>query len=126
MSSTPPRKPGATSDFIDADSGQIALADHYAARCTLWRVDEGHNSPRYDLQIPSLGTEARYDLINGRYLVSGMHDEEKEPLQFGFISSAGIRWQLLHSGPQACFFAALRGGFFFGYLPVNCCMAADP
>lgn len=125
MSSTPSRKTGATSYFIDEDCWQIALADRYTARGTLWRVAEGPISPMYDLQIPSLGTEARYDLINGRYIVSGMHDEEKEPLQFGFISSAGIRWQLLHSGPQACSFAALRGGFF-GYIPVICCMAADP
>lgn len=74
--------------FVDEDSWQIALADHYDARGTLWRVAEGHLSPMYDLQIPWLGTEALYDLINGRYIVSGMHNEEKEPLQFGFTSSA--------------------------------------
>ncbi|WP_395505566.1 DUF1329 domain-containing protein [Ectopseudomonas hydrolytica] len=73
--------------FVDEDSWQIALADHYDARGTLWRVAEGHLSPIYDLQIPWLGTEALYDLINGRYIVSGMHNEEKEPLQFGFTSS---------------------------------------
>ncbi|AOE86021.1 DUF1329 domain-containing protein [Pseudomonas sp. TCU-HL1] len=74
--------------FVDEDSWQIALADHYDARGALWRVAEGHLSPMYDLQIPWLGTEALYDLINGRYIVSGMHNEEKEPLQFGFTSSA--------------------------------------
>lgn len=74
--------------FVDEDSWQIALADHYDARGTLWRVAEGHLSPIYDLQIPWLGTEALYDLINGRYLVSGMHNEEQDALQFGFTSSA--------------------------------------
>lgn len=74
--------------FVDEDSWQIALADHYDARGALWRVAEGHLSPMYDLQIPWLGTEALYDLINGRYIVSGMHNEEKMALQFGFTSSA--------------------------------------
>ncbi|HBN9689362.1 MULTISPECIES: DUF1329 domain-containing protein [Pseudomonas] len=88
--------------YVDEDTWQIALADQYDSRGTLWRVAEGHVSPMYDLQIPWLGTEALYDLINGRYIVSGMRNEEKEPLEFGFTSgtaeytaaalrSAGIR-----------------------------------
>lgn len=72
--------------FIDEDSWQIALADHYDARGTLWRTAEGHLTPLYDVQVPWLGTETLYDLINGRYIVSGMRNEEKDPIEFGFSS----------------------------------------
>jgi hypothetical protein len=75
--------------YIDEDSWQIVLLDHYDARGTLWRVAEGFMTPLYDKQIPMLGVEALYDLINGRYIVSGMRNEEKDPLEFGFkVSSA--------------------------------------
>ncbi len=72
--------------FIDEDSWQIALADHYDSRGTLWRTAEGHLTPLYDVQVPWLGTETLYDLINGRYIVSGMRNEEKDPIEFGFSS----------------------------------------
>lgn len=72
--------------FVDEDSWQIALADHYDSRGTLWRVAEGHLTPQYNVQVPWLGIEAIYDLVNGRYLVSGMRNEEKEPMEFGFVS----------------------------------------
>jgi len=72
--------------YIDEDTWQIALAEHYDSRGTLWRTAEGHMTPRYDVQVPWLGVEALYDLINGRYIVSGMRNEEKEPIEFGFSS----------------------------------------
>ncbi|MCY1520674.1 hypothetical protein D9M68_554560 [compost metagenome] len=73
--------------FVDEDTWQIALADHYDSRGTLWRTAEGHMEPMYDRQIAWLGTETLYDLINGRYIVSGMRNEEKQPIEFGFTSS---------------------------------------
>ncbi|MDT4865497.1 hypothetical protein D3C80_2161030 [compost metagenome] len=36
--------------------------------------------------MPWLGVEALYDLINGRYIVSGMRNEERDPMEFGFVS----------------------------------------
>lgn len=74
--------------YFDEDTWQIALADHYDSRGTLWRVAEGFQTYRYDLQIPWLGVEALYDLINGRYIVSGMRNEEREPMEFGQESLA--------------------------------------
>ncbi|ARS50024.1 DUF1329 domain-containing protein [Ectopseudomonas hydrolytica] len=75
--------------YIDEDSWQIVLLDHYDARGALWRVGEGFMTPLFDKQIPMLGVEALYDLINGRYIVSGMRNEERDPLEFGFkVSSA--------------------------------------
>lgn len=56
--------------FIDEDSWQIVLADHYDARGTLWRVGEGHLQPYYNAQVPWLAVETLHDLLNGRYIVS--------------------------------------------------------
>jgi hypothetical protein len=74
--------------FIDEDSWQIALADHYDSRGTLWRTAAGHLTPLYNVQVPWLGVEALHDLINGRYIVSGMRNEEKDPIEFGFSSAS--------------------------------------
>ncbi|HBO3116998.1 TPA: DUF1329 domain-containing protein [Pseudomonas aeruginosa] len=74
--------------YFDEDSWQIVLADHYDTRQTLWRVAEGFMTPMYDKQIPWMGVEAIYDLINGRYLVSGMRNEEKGGLEVGFKALA--------------------------------------
>lgn len=68
--------------FIDEDSWQIVLADHYDARGTLWRVGEGHLQPYYDVQVPWLAVETLYDLLNGRYIVSGMKNQEKQAVEF--------------------------------------------
>ncbi|WP_236170645.1 DUF1329 domain-containing protein [Pseudomonas pseudonitroreducens] len=73
--------------FIDEDTWQAMVAEHYDGRGTLWRVGESFMTPLYDRQIPWLGVEALYDLINGRYLVSGMTNEEKSAVEFGFKAS---------------------------------------
>ncbi|WP_212810511.1 DUF1329 domain-containing protein [Pseudomonas sp. Ost2] len=88
--------------YVDEDTWQIVLADHYDARNTLWRVAEGFMTQIYDKQIPWLGVEALYDLINGRYIVSGLRNEEVKPMEIGFkalgadytpaaLRSAGVR-----------------------------------
>jgi hypothetical protein len=69
--------------FIDEDSWQIVLADHYDARGTLWRVGEGHLQPYYNVQVPWLAVETLHDLLNGRYIVSGLKNEESQGVEFG-------------------------------------------
>jgi len=69
--------------FIDEDSWQIVLADHYDARGTLWRVGEGHLQPYYDVQVPWLAVETLHDLLNGRYIASGLRNEESQGVEFG-------------------------------------------
>jgi hypothetical protein len=69
--------------FIDEDSWQIVLADHYDARGTLWRVGEGHLQPYYDVQVPWLAVETLHDLLNGRYIASGLKNEESQGVEFG-------------------------------------------
>lgn len=75
--------------FVDEDTWQIAVIDHYDGRNELWRVAEGVMTPVYDKQIPWLGAETLYDLVSGRYLVSGLRNEEQTPIEFGFRATAG-------------------------------------
>ncbi|POA55553.1 MULTISPECIES: DUF1329 domain-containing protein [Pseudomonas] len=74
--------------YIDEDSWQVALVDHYDGRGQLWRVAEGHAQYYYDHQVPAYTLEALYDLNAGRYLALGMKNEEKHSLEFGFQAKA--------------------------------------
>ncbi|MGB4073478.1 DUF1329 domain-containing protein [Pseudomonas sp.] len=74
--------------FVDEDSWQIALADHYDGRGALWRVAEGHHYFNYAHQLAGFATETLYDLVAGRYIVTGLFNEERQPLLFGFKASA--------------------------------------
>ncbi|VVN26135.1 hypothetical protein PS862_05477 [Pseudomonas fluorescens] len=75
--------------YIDEDSWQVALADHYDGRGQLWRVAEGHAQFYYDHQVPAYTVEALYDLIAGRYIALGMKNEEKRSFEFGVAAKAG-------------------------------------
>lgn len=75
--------------YIDEDSWQVALADHYDGRGQLWRVAEGHAQFYYDHQVPAYTVEALYDLIAGRYIALGMKNEEKRSFEFGIDAKAG-------------------------------------
>jgi hypothetical protein len=75
--------------YIDEDSWQVALADHYDGRGQLWRVAEGHAQFYYDHQVPAYTVEALYDLIAGRYIALGMKNEEKRSFEFNVNAIAG-------------------------------------
>ena len=74
--------------YIDEDSWQVALVDHYDGRGQLWRVAEGHAQFYYDHQTPAYTVETLYDIIAGRYLALGMKNEEKSSFVFGFAAKA--------------------------------------
>ena len=74
--------------YIDEDTWQISLADHYDGRGELWRVAMGHAVQLYHVDVPWLGVEVLHDLINGRYIASGMRNEESNSLTFGTEASA--------------------------------------
>jgi hypothetical protein len=74
--------------YIDEDSWQVALADHYDGRGQLWRVAEGHAQYYYDHQAQAYTLEALYDIIAGRYIALGMKNEEKHSFEFGFEAKA--------------------------------------
>lgn len=68
--------------YIDEDSWQIAVVDHYDGRGELWRVAESHMLQAYDEKIPFYAFETLYDTMSGRYLVMGMTNEESDPYTF--------------------------------------------
>ncbi len=67
--------------YVDEDSWQIALADHYDDRGELWRTAEGHA-----LQFTNVGANwyvglTYYDLFSGRYLAD-LNNEERDAYIF--------------------------------------------
>lgn len=68
--------------YVDEDSWQIAVVDHYDGRGDLWRVAEAHHIQAYDIDAPNYAAETLYDLMSGRYLVMGLTNEESEPYEF--------------------------------------------
>lgn len=68
--------------FIDEDTWQAAIVDHYDGRGELWRVGEAHEMQFRDAQTPWIAGEMLYDLQSGRYLASGLTNEEGQGLDF--------------------------------------------
>jgi len=73
--------------YIDEDSWQATIIDHYDGRGELWRVGEAHSLQFYDAVIPWYAAEVLYDLLAGRYLVLGLDNEEGKSYEFGFERS---------------------------------------
>lgn len=69
--------------FIDEDTWQIALADHYDARGELWRVSAAYQMNFYNDLVPWMTAEAIHDLQSRRYLISGLSNEVKHEASFG-------------------------------------------
>ncbi len=61
--------------YVDEDTWQIAMVDVYDGRGELWRFHEGHAMVHYQVKIPWMVAESQYDLIGGRYVVSGLSNE---------------------------------------------------
>lgn len=68
--------------YIDEDSWQIALSEHYDGRGDLWRVGEAHMLQAYDVEVPFYALETLYDLLSERYIVTGMTNQENPPFEF--------------------------------------------
>jgi len=62
--------------YIDEDSWGASVIDHYDGRGELWKVAEAHNIQFYDVNTPWLASETLHDLNSGRYLVTGLANEE--------------------------------------------------
>jgi hypothetical protein len=62
--------------YMDEDSWQISLIDHYDGRGELWKVKEGHFIMHYQVNVPWLAAESLHDLVSGRYVVIGLDNEE--------------------------------------------------
>jgi len=66
--------------YLDEDSWQIVMADHYNANGDLVRYAEAHNVayPLVPAFAPAM--EITYDLEGGRYVVSGIDNDLKPPV----------------------------------------------
>ncbi|MDZ7784168.1 MAG: DUF1329 domain-containing protein [Halioglobus sp.] len=62
--------------YVDEDTWQIAVIDHYDGRGELWKVKEGHHIVHYQVKVPWLAASSLHDLISGRYVVIGLDNEE--------------------------------------------------
>jgi len=83
--------------FIDEDSWGAAVIDQYDARGELWKLSEGHNIQFYDVNTPWMAAETLHDLNSGRYLVTGLSNEEPKFMIWGIkekrksFTSAALR-----------------------------------
>lgn len=75
--------------YIDEDTWQIAVVDHYDGRGELWRVGEAYHMQYRDVNVPWIAAEALYDLQSGRYLVGSLTNEEG----IGFDFSQRFKYQ---------------------------------
>jgi len=69
--------------YVDEDTWQASIIDHYDGRGELWRVAEAHSMQFYDKDVPWYAIEVLYDMLSGRYLALGLTNEETNPYQFG-------------------------------------------
>ncbi|MGB5291496.1 MAG: DUF1329 domain-containing protein [Lysobacterales bacterium] len=76
--------------YLDEDSYQIALIDHYDGRLQLWRASECHMINYYEVPTIWSTIETHYDLQSGRYVAQGFDNTtavntfnvELQPTQF--------------------------------------------
>mgnify|MGYP000110461204 FL=1 len=68
--------------YVDEDSWQIAVADHYDGRGQLWRVAEGHSMQFVNVDAPWYVALTNYDLQSGRYMAE-LNNEERDAFKFG-------------------------------------------
>lgn len=63
--------------YMDEDSYQPLIADHYDGRSEIWRLSEAHSINYYE--VPTFWTtiEVHYDLQSGRYLALGLDNDDK-------------------------------------------------
>ena len=62
--------------YLDEDSYQILLTDHYDQRGQLWRASEAHSINYYDVPTFWSTLESHMDLLSGRYVAVGLDNED--------------------------------------------------
>jgi len=81
--------------YIDEDSWQIGLIDLYDGRGNLWRVQKSYAMQYYNANTFFYAIEAVHDLTSGRYLVTGLKNEEKA----GYVFN--LDWSKQEFNPNA-------------------------
>lgn len=64
--------------YLDEDSWQPLVVDHYDKRGKLWRVAEAHAVNYYEVPLLWSTLDVIYDLHSGRYIAMGLNNEHKE------------------------------------------------
>ena len=72
--------------YIDEDSWQAVLLDHYDARGNLWRVAEGHLTYNSNEKLTNMAGEMLYDLQSGRYIAMNLTNEEKVGYNYSYVT----------------------------------------
>ncbi len=62
--------------YLDEDSYQILLTDHYDQRGQLWRASEAHSINYYEVPTFWSTIESHMDLLSGRYVAVGMDNQD--------------------------------------------------
>jgi hypothetical protein len=69
--------------YLDEDSWSVVSEDAYDNRGGLWRVSLLGMVQYYDAVVPWYRFGAVHDLTSGGYIVGGLDNEIREPIQFG-------------------------------------------
>lgn len=62
--------------YVDEDSWQILMVDHYDGQGNIWRYSEAASINYYDQPLFWSTLEAHHDLKSGRYIVAGLDNQE--------------------------------------------------
>lgn len=65
--------------YIDEDSWNVVLVENYDHQNNLWRFQEGHLLPSYDVQAANCAPVVTYDLKDGRYFANRLGAEDPPP-----------------------------------------------
>jgi tetratricopeptide (TPR) repeat protein len=65
--------------YIDEDSWNVALVENYDEDGNLWRFQEGHILPLYNVQASNASPVVTYDLKDGRYFINRIAAETDPP-----------------------------------------------
>jgi hypothetical protein len=67
--------------YVDEDTWQVAIADHYDGRGVLWRVAEGHMLQFTNVNVPWYAALANYDLLSGQGMLE-LSNQEKDAFKY--------------------------------------------
>ncbi|WP_245586238.1 DUF1329 domain-containing protein [Solimonas soli] len=65
--------------YVDEDSWNVLLVENQDHDGRLWRFQEGHLLPAYDVQAANCAPVVTYDLKDGRYFVNRLYAEDAPP-----------------------------------------------
>ena len=80
--------------YLDEDSYQIVLVDHYDGRGQLWRFSEAHGINYYDVPTYWSTIETHHDLQSGRYVSQGLDNEDA-------VNTFNVEMEAAQYTPQA-------------------------